>query len=264
MFIGIGMNMVRSGGGARPFPLSLAPLAWHDPSDLSTLFQNADGTGAVTADSDPVKRVLDKSGNGHFVSSATGQLYRTDGSKHWIQFDGVDDYLASTAAALRITGDLTLVLGVHKVDAAAFGMFVSCQTNAATVNQYEFRTDNIAGTPRALTFVAADTAMETEVGTGGNGVINQATDAVVTLTRRSGIDVVITCNENGVANSLTAAHTKVPTSDTNSEFRLGSRKGSAIFLNGRIYQSFVFNKLLTAGEMTAMKSFVAGKMGFAI
>lgn len=74
--------------------------AWYDPSDLATLFQDAAGTIPVTADGDPVGLMLDKSGNGHHASQSTTAakpVYRTDGMLHWLEFDGVDDYMASPA-----------------------------------------------------------------------------------------------------------------------------------------------------------------------
>jgi len=46
--------------------------AWFDPSDLSTLFQDATGTIPVTAVEQPVGKMLDKSGNGnHATQSVT-------------------------------------------------------------------------------------------------------------------------------------------------------------------------------------------------
>lgn len=69
--------------------------SWYDPSDLSTLFQDSAGTTPVTTDGDPVGLMLDKSGNdNHAVQSvaASRPTYRTDGTLHWLAFDGVDDY----------------------------------------------------------------------------------------------------------------------------------------------------------------------------
>lgn len=46
--------------------------AWFDPSDLSTLYQDAAGTVPVTAVEQPVGKILDKSGNGnHATQSVT-------------------------------------------------------------------------------------------------------------------------------------------------------------------------------------------------
>src|SRR5690554_962627 len=70
--------------------------AWYDPSDLTTLYQDSAGTTPVTADGDPVGRMLDKSGNGNHADqsvAASRPIYRTDGVLHWLEFDGVDDSL---------------------------------------------------------------------------------------------------------------------------------------------------------------------------
>jgi hypothetical protein len=87
-------------------PLSLAPAAWYDFSDLSTMFQT--GTrgspgAAVAADGDPVGLILDKSGNNKdLVQAVTTKrpLYHTDGTLKWIAFDGADDFLRCTTLAL--------------------------------------------------------------------------------------------------------------------------------------------------------------------
>lgn len=45
--------------------------AWYDPSDFSTLFQDAAGTTPVTALGQPVGRILDKSGRGNHATQTT-------------------------------------------------------------------------------------------------------------------------------------------------------------------------------------------------
>lgn len=70
--------------------------AWYDPSDKSTLFQDATGTIPVTKDGDPVGLMKDKSGNGNHAKqtvSTARPIYKTDGVLHWLLFDGVDDSL---------------------------------------------------------------------------------------------------------------------------------------------------------------------------
>ena len=47
------------------------PGAWYDPSDMSTLFQDSEGTVPVTAVEQPVGRILDKSGRGNHATQAT-------------------------------------------------------------------------------------------------------------------------------------------------------------------------------------------------
>ena len=78
------------------------------------LFQDAAGTVAVTADGDPVGRMLDQSGNGnHAIQTVSGSrpVYRTDGTLHWLEGDGVDDVL-DTVVFARLDGTVSLTCGV--------------------------------------------------------------------------------------------------------------------------------------------------------
>lgn len=101
--IGFGSGFKRVGFSSSKFyPLDLfsgeKQGAWYDPSDKSTLFQDVAGTVPVTADGDPVALMRDKSGNGNHATrtvSTSRPIYKTDGILHWLQFDGVDDYIAS-------------------------------------------------------------------------------------------------------------------------------------------------------------------------
>ena len=47
------------------------PGVWYDPSDMSTMFQDAAGTTPVTAVEQPVGRILDKSGRGNHATQTT-------------------------------------------------------------------------------------------------------------------------------------------------------------------------------------------------
>jgi hypothetical protein len=107
--LGLGVGLThRVGGGAAAFsPASLFADGeggeWFDPSDLSTLFQDAAGTTPVTADGQSVGKILGKSGRGNHATQSTASklpTYRTDGVLHWLEFDGVDDEL--------VTGTLSL------------------------------------------------------------------------------------------------------------------------------------------------------------
>lgn len=87
--------------------------AWYDPSDLSTMFQDSAGTAPVTADGQPVGKILDKSGRGNHASQATAAarpLYKTDGTYHWLQFDGVDDGIG-TISKVSASSQNTIFVG---------------------------------------------------------------------------------------------------------------------------------------------------------
>jgi hypothetical protein len=72
--------------------------AWFDPSDLSTLFQDAAGTIPVTAVGQPVGKMLDKSGNGyHATQSITAYrpaLMQDIYGYYYLAFDGIDNYMS--------------------------------------------------------------------------------------------------------------------------------------------------------------------------
>lgn len=89
------------------------PGAWFDPSDPATLFQDAALTVPVTAPGQPVGGMLDKSGNGnHAIQtiSAARPVYRTDGARHWLEFDGVDDRMQMQSSLNLNSGTIFLAL----------------------------------------------------------------------------------------------------------------------------------------------------------
>lgn len=72
---------------------------------VQVLWQDAAGTTPVTADGNPVGRRDDLSGNGNHQTQSTAAgkpLYRTDGTLHWLEYDGVDD---STRSGVVVPSD---------------------------------------------------------------------------------------------------------------------------------------------------------------
>lgn len=68
-------------------------LAWYDPTDIDTLFQDSTATTPVTTDNDPVGYLGDKSGNGrHFIqiTADSRPLYQDTGT---LLYDGIADCL---------------------------------------------------------------------------------------------------------------------------------------------------------------------------
>lgn len=93
-------------------PAELTLAAWYDPSDLGTLWQDSARTIPVTTDGDEVWTVDDKSGNArHLVNAVVGRrpLYRTDGVRRWLEFDGSND---SLKASFTLPQPMTRIVGV--------------------------------------------------------------------------------------------------------------------------------------------------------
>ena len=89
--------------------------AWYDPSDLSTMFQNSNGTTAVAV-GDPVGYIADKSGNGFHAIQATAAsrpVLRQDAQgRHYLEADGADDVLVASFTAVA-TDRAMMVLGAQ-------------------------------------------------------------------------------------------------------------------------------------------------------
>lgn len=88
-------------------PASVRGLsAWYDPSDLSTLFRDTAMTVPVTAAGQSVAALKDKSGRGRHMVQATASArptYGTDGTLHWLAFDGIDDSMTTPVQAIAGT-----------------------------------------------------------------------------------------------------------------------------------------------------------------
>ena len=94
----------RRGGGGSWLPTELFQSgeqgAWYDPSDSSTMFQDAAGTTPVTAVGQPVGRILDKSGRGnHAAQATTTKRPILPAAGYRLRSDFVDDALPVTLPA---------------------------------------------------------------------------------------------------------------------------------------------------------------------
>lgn len=91
---------------------------WYDPSDLSTMYQDAAGTTPVTAVGQPVGKILDKSGRGNHATQSTTASRPTlqqESGKYYLSFDGVDDSLVTGNINFSATDKMTVFAGVRKI-----------------------------------------------------------------------------------------------------------------------------------------------------
>jgi len=257
MFIGIGMNVVIGGELAAPASLFAGgePGVWFDPSDLTTLFQDSAGTTPVTEAGQPVGRMLDKSGRGNHATqstSASRPTYQVDSTgRAYLSFDGVDDWMV-TPTITPGTDKSQVFAGVRKLsDTAANILELSAGivgNNGSirlsmTTTQYIFTSK---GTVQALAVTTGTiTAPITNVLAGIGDI---AADR--SIIRNNGVIQATTTTDQGTGNYLAYP------------IYIGSRNGTALLLNGRIYSLIVrFGPNLTTGQITSTESWVNGKTG---
>lgn len=117
---------------------ALSPKVWYDPSDWDSLYQDSAGTTPVTAVGDPVGLMLDKSGNGFNASQSVSinrpTLEQDANGKYYLEFNGANSRMTTSAIDLSGTDKITLIAGVSKVSDDAAGMIVEFSANASANN----------------------------------------------------------------------------------------------------------------------------------
>jgi hypothetical protein len=222
---------------------------WFDPSDLSTLFQDAAGTTPVTADGDPVGRIEDKSGNGNHATQSSASLkptYKTSGGLHWIEFDGTEYMDLVTTFDGAVGSDNTAVCGNRIDDTTTRAIFGSTGNEGL---EMLFQTGLIR--PYIGT-VSGDI--------GGNGSTNISTTDFVFTTEwdRSAGSLKGWQDRNLEVNLTGTAADKQ--NGANSWFGCTFSAGVANF-DGRVYGLAIYDVKLSDADRATAESFMAEKSG---
>jgi hypothetical protein len=230
-----GRSAAALGGGFSPSAVS--PHLWLDPSDLSTLFQTDDTSTPVTADGQTVGRVNDKSGNGfHLTQSTAGSrpLYKTAGGLHWLEFDGVDNYLSTSFDEI----------------AQPFSRVSAFRWLSDVGGQNRFLCGGTSD--QAVLFVSA-------------GQISIFAGAAVSGSAASiGTDIVVTelYNTASSAISVDAASSSGDVGpNATSGLTICSTPGGGNYNNSRFYGLTQFDRALTAPEIDQIRTYLAAKQG---
>ncbi len=226
--------------------------AWYDPSDLTTLFRDSGGTIPVTADGDPVGLMLDKSGNGNHASqSVTGAkpIYRTDGTLHWLEFDGVNAHMVSG-----------MILPTPVINSVAI---------------YDFNQSSVAGASAYQGQGYLASAAGWGLGRTESGFIAQVRSASSVITVRSPFEAnkttVLTGSLLSNSASLRRDGEVVDTTPHNlgsvtpsTSFGLGARELSGsfdVFSKIKYYGGICVGKHIVEPQLSGIESYLAAKSG---
>lgn len=237
----LSLSLTSDSGRAPPIdPLTLSPTVWYDPSDLSTLWQDTAGTVAVTTDGQAVARINDKSGNAYHLTHGTAAnrpLYKTSGGLHWLDFDGVDDFL-SIAAGPTIAQPDTMVAAI---------LFENAAGSIATIW-------DSSGADQLMGSMSSN-----------NYRIFAGTASVSGGTRNAAAHVMYGF-ANGASSTLKIDNIQVASGDPgtanfNTALYLGCYGGASQFVDGRFYGGGIIPRALTTAEEAGLFSHLAIKAG---
>lgn len=237
---------------------------WYDPSDLSTLFQDAAGTTPVTAAGQPVGKILDKSGNGAHATQSTATsrpILGLESGRYYLTFDGVDDWLSTAAIDFTGTAKMTVVAGVRKLSDAAGGSVAELSTDAganngacairapsAAASDYQF---SLRGTALsyflATTFAApVSSVLSVEFDISGasreSEIFPRVNQSVPSLTGGGGANA-------GSGNF------------GNYAMYVGRRGGTALPFNGRLYGLIMRGAASSDAQIAAAETYINSKTG---
>lgn len=229
---------------------------FYDFSDYTTQFTDTAGTTAITGTGVLLARINDKSGLGNNATQATPDsrpLTTTIGSVYrGVQFDGIDDWLQTTAIDFSNSDKMTVVAGVRKLSDAARGVLVELGAPAAAGS---FR---IEAPGSSLNNYAMASGGSTIVGTTAAGFSSPISSILSGLGNISGDSVILRHNGTQVASSPSDQGTGNYANDI---IYIGRRGGTTLPFNGIITFLCVINRTLTAGELAQLEAFANGKTG---
>lgn len=239
--------------------LSSEQGVWYDPSDFSTMFQDSAGTIPVTAITQPVGCILDKSGKGNHATQPTSTnrptLQQDDSGRYFLLFDGTNDNLYTGSIDLSVTNKLSVFAGIRKLSDASVAILA------------EFGTGAVNGS----FFLAAPRS-----GGAGNYGFNTQGTLVADIVSASSWSAPVTTVLTGLSDisgdtSYLRADGVVIGSNTTSDQGTGnygnhslfiaSRFASSLRFNGRLYSMIIRGAASSAGEISATEAWINKKTG---
>tara|TARA_R110001632_G_scaffold65840_1_gene155773 strand:- start:251 stop:1036 length:786 start_codon:yes stop_codon:yes gene_type:complete len=229
---------------------------WYDPSKLSSMKQNSDGTVDAVVDS-PVGYIEDQSGNGNTAIQATSDkrpTLRQAGSLYYLEFDGANDCLATSAIDFTGGDQMSVFAGAAKT--ASTNQIVAELSSSVSSNNGSFR---LFGSSTIWRYTSKGTSLVN----GSASDYGIPSTSVLSATSDISADQ-LTFNVNGDQEAN-------PTSNQgtgnygNYALNIGSRNnGASLPLTGNIYGLVVRSAVSSAAEIAATEAYMATKSGITL
>lgn len=214
-----------------------------------------------TSVGNPVSSLLDRSGRGNTATSSTAgsqPILRQSGALHYLEFDGVNDWMQTAAFDLAARDELTVILGLRKLVNTPAGMAVEFSANAfSNPGAFYLAAPEATGSGSDYRFYARGNSAPAAAVT--SGVVLAPDTCILTATadisansrvlRRNGVQVGTSALAMGGS-----AWRSYP-------LYLGARAGTSLRFNGWIFGLIVINRQLSAAELAAAEAWMAAKAG---
>lgn len=227
---------------------------WLDFSDMSSLYQDSTGTVSVTAVSQPVGKVLDKSGNSNHAAqtvSSRRPVFQTDGAF----FDGVDDFL-TTVGQVDYGGsnNVEVFLKIKSLSGLSYRNYFFVIESGSTYNE------------KAGSFVTLSREESKSITAGYSVSTNSSQNITLAHTgdgkTYNGVYSLSVTDTEFILNVMNGASSYSKTKPSgipvpNNLLMIGARHGvSDMNFYGYIKQIVIVNRELTALERSNLKAFL--------
>jgi hypothetical protein len=241
-------------------PAAFTPASLFAGGEQGVLF-DVSPANTGTSVGNPVSSLLDQSGRGNNATSSIAgsqPILRQSGALHYLEFDGINDWMQTAAIDLSASDALTVILGLRKLLNTPSGLPVEFSANAfSNAGAFYLAAPEGTGSGSDYRFYARGNAAPAAAVT--SGVVLAPDTCVLTATvntsansrilRRNGVQVGSSTLAMGGGNWRSYP------------LYLGARAGSSLRFNGWIFGLIVINRQLSAAELAAAEAWMAAKTG---
>lgn len=235
---------------------------WIDASDTATLKQDTGGSTAVTADSDPVGYVAQKSGGGgvftRFTDDTRRPLYKVVSGYSCLRFDGSNDGLQADATVRAFSANMTVLTVIVAAKADAGASYPTYMMDGYWSNYHG-------------TICRFDTSTTVQLWSHNDG----AHYASATPTTKALYTFILYQNNTSPSRKIRVNGSSVYSSGSAETTAFGTGSAQVIgvgtvsdnsggWFNGDIYQMFAINRELTGTDLTSAEQALAAKAGITI
>ena len=227
---------------------------WYEPRDISTLFQDSDGNTPVTADGQPVGKMLDKSGNGNHASQSVASkrpTYRDVDGVQWLEFDGADDSMSVVSFDMSSTDKMGLFTALQPSSTGGTKCITELGNSSGTLGGfYLFQTNNI------IQYSGRGSRKASNNDLTNTNTPSTTNPSIVTAQLNINDGLPTTVRRNGTQEDTSSSTTFGGGNFRNLDLYIGDRTSSGFRYQGRIHGIIIRGDESTSQEVTDTEEYL--------